>query len=123
MVHTKRVYESAAKEDGTRILVERLWPRGIRKEALPLDAWCKEVAPSPALRQWFRHDPEKWNEFERRYRAELDANPGPLQPLLKAARHGPLTLLYSSRDTEHNNARVLQAYLQEQLANSKIRAH
>lgn len=115
MIHTKRVYEAAAKEDGARFLVERLWPRGIKKEALHLEAWIKDAAPSQSLRQWFNHDPAKWEEFERRYRAELEADPRHWQPLGEAAQRGPITLLYSAHDTEHNSALVLQAYLEGHL--------
>ena len=111
MIHIKRVYETPAKEDGARFLVERLWPRGIKKEALPMKAWCKDVAPSADLRRWFSHDPAKWKEFQARYRAELDKNPAAWQPLRDAARLGPITLLYSSHDTEHNSAVVLASYL------------
>jgi len=115
MIHIKRVYEECAKEDGERYLVERLWPRGIKKEALHMKAWCKDAAPSHELHRWFSHDPAKWKEFQSRYRAELDANPAGWQMLLESARHGTTTLLYSSHDTEHNNAAALQAYLKEQL--------
>ena len=113
MIQTKRVYEPAAKTDGRRLLVERLWPRGVKKEALALAGWCKEVAPSHELRKWFNHDPAKWKEFQRRYRAELDANPEIWQPLLEAAKAGNLTLLFSAHDTEHNNAVVLKKLLEE----------
>ena len=115
MIRIKRVYEPAAKEDGERFLVERLWPRGIKKEALPMKAWCKEAAPSTELRRWFQHDPAKWKEFQKRYRAELDKNLPSLQPMLESARHGPITLLYSSHDTERNNAVVLASFLEEHL--------
>ena len=115
MIQTKRVYEPVAKTDGQRFLAERLWPRGIKKEALALAGWCKEAAPSHELRKWFDHDPAKWREFQRRYRAELDARPEPWQPLLEAAKGGNLTLLFSARDTEHNNAVVLKAWLEERL--------
>jgi len=111
MIHIKRVYEAVAKEDGERFLVERLWPRGIKKEALHMNAWCKDAAPSADLRRWFNHDPAKWKEFQSRYRAELDENPAAWQLLRDAARRGPITLLYSSHDTEHNNAVVLASYL------------
>lgn len=113
MIALKRAYEPAASTDGTRILIERLWPRGVKKTDLPLDAWIKDVAPSTELRQWFSHDPAKWPEFQRRYRAELDAHPVVLTPLRAAARHGRLTLIYSSHDTEHNNAVVLREVLQK----------
>ena len=115
MIQIKRVYESAARTDGRRFLVERLWPRGIKKEALALTGWCKEAAPSHELRKWFDHDPVKWLEFQRRYRAELEARPETWQPLLEAARAGNLTLLFSAHDTEHNNAVDLKARLEEQL--------
>jgi uncharacterized protein YeaO (DUF488 family) len=115
MIQIKRTYEPAARGDGRRILVERLWPRGIAKEALVLDAWMKDVAPSTALRQWFGHRVERWEEFRRRYRAELDANPEAWQPILDAARRGRVTLLYSARDTAHNGAVVLREYLAERL--------
>lgn len=111
-IHAKRVYEEAAKSDGARFLVERLWPRGLKKEALAMEAWLKEVAPSGTLRAWFSHDPKKWAEFQRRYRAELDAHPEAWRPILDAARRRAVTLLYSSRDTEHNNAVALLAYLE-----------
>jgi uncharacterized protein YeaO (DUF488 family) len=116
MIQIKRVYEPPAKEDGVRVLVERLWPRGMKKEALPMAAWCRDVAPSDGLRRWFSHDPAKWKEFQRRYRAESAANPAACQPLLDAARQGNLTLLYSARDTEHNNAIVLKSYLEGRLS-------
>ena len=115
MIQVKRVYEPTAKADGQRFLVERLWPRGIRKEALALTGWCKEVAPSHELRKWFSHDPAKWKEFQQRYRAELEAKPENWQPLLEAAKAGSLTLLFSAHDTEHNNAVVLKTWLEERL--------
>jgi uncharacterized protein YeaO (DUF488 family) len=107
-----RVYGNEAGDGRTRYLVERLWPRGVRKEALALTAWLKDVAPSPELRRWFAHDPAKWDEFRRRYVAELDANPAAWQPLLDAARGGDVVLLYSARDREHNSAVVLREYLE-----------
>ncbi len=113
MIQTKRIYEVAEPEDGTRFLVERLWPRGIRKESLGADTWLRDVAPSAELRRWFGHDPAKWEEFRRRYVAELDAEPEAWRPILEAARQGNVTLLYSARDTEHNSARVLAEYLFE----------
>ncbi len=115
MITARRVYETSGGGSEHRFLVERLWPRGIKKENLHMEAWLKEVAPSPALRQWFSHDPAKWAEFRRRYRAELDRHPEMLKPLLEAARHGNVTLLYSARDIEHNSAVVLKDYLQEHL--------
>ena len=115
MLAVKRVYEAPGADDGVRFLVERLWPRGINKENLIMDAWLKEVAPSGGLRRWFDHDPAKWDEFQRRYRAELDAKPNVWKPLLKASKRGNVTLLYSTRDTEHNNAVVLKSYLEERM--------
>lgn len=112
MIALKRAYEPAAPEDGTRILVERLWPRGVAKAKLPLDGWNKQVAPSTGLRQWFGHDPAKWPEFQRRYRDELRSQGAALQPLRAAARRGRLTLVYSSRDAGHNNAVALKQILE-----------
>lgn len=111
MIKIKRAYDTPSPEDGRRILVDRLWPRGIKKEALVADAWLKDVAPSTALRIWFGHREERWREFRRRYERELRANPAAVAPLLDAARKGSLTLLYSARDTEHNAAVVLRGYL------------
>jgi uncharacterized protein YeaO (DUF488 family) len=119
MIRIKRVYDPPAKDDGTRFLVERLWPRGMKKEALHMAAWCKEVAPSNELRRWFSHDPAKWKEFQRRYRAELTANRAACQPLLDAAKRGDITLLYSAHDMDHNNAKVLKSYLEEGLTRKK----
>lgn len=113
MFRLQRVYEDRGEAAGARFLVERLWPRGVRKEALRLDAWLKDVAPSPALRTWYGHDPARWEEFQRRYRAELDANPGALAPLEEAARRGDVVLLYSARDPERNSALLLKTYLEE----------
>jgi uncharacterized protein YeaO (DUF488 family) len=119
MLKIKRAYEPPEPSDGRRLLVERLWPRGMKKEALAADAWVKEVAPSTELRKWFGHRPERWDEFRRRYRDELAANPEAWAPILDAANHGPVTLLYSAHDTEHNGALVLREYLAER---SKRRA-
>lgn len=111
MISLKRAYDPASKDDGVRFLVERLWPRGVKKSALRLDAWLKDVAPSTELRQWFSHDPAKWTEFRRRYSAELHAKPEALEPIVNAARRGRVTLVFSSHDTERNNAVVLRTYL------------
>ncbi len=119
MIQIKRVYEPKARGDGVRFLVERLWPRGIKKEDLDARAWLKDVAPSPELRKWFSHDPAKWDEFKARYQAELDKEPEAWKPLLEAARQGTVTLLYSARDTEHNSALLLQQYLERKLAKGK----
>lgn len=115
MVQIKRVYDSSASTDGARFLVERLWPRGMKKTSLKMDAWLKDAAPSAELRRWFDHDPAKWAEFQRRYRAELDAHPESWGPLFARARRGRVTLLYSSHDVEHNNAVVLRDYVSAKL--------
>ncbi len=115
MITLQRVYDQTSGADRPRFLVERLWPRGVKKSALEIDAWIKEVAPSAKLRSWFAHDPAKWQEFRRRYFEELNANPGAWAGLLDAARRGNVTLVFSSRDTEHNNAVALRDYLQAKL--------
>ncbi len=115
MLKTKRVYENKKVSDGTRFLVERLWPRGIKKDELKMKAWLKDVSPSPALRKWFAHDPAKWQEFQKRYRAELKANRDVWKPIVEAAKRGDVTLLYSARDTEHNSALVLKSFLEKHL--------
>jgi len=114
MIELRRVYEPR-QTHGTHFLVERLWPRGIRKESLHFTDWLKDVAPSDALRRWFQHDTAKWTEFQRRYRIELDRHPNTWAPILVAARGGDVTLLYSSHNTEHSNAVVLRDYLTERL--------
>jgi uncharacterized protein YeaO (DUF488 family) len=110
MILLKRAYDRPTRADGKRLLVERLWPRGIKKSDLPLDDWVKDVAPSTELRKWFSHDPAKWTEFRRRYRAELVTKPEIWKPLLEAARKSTITLVYSSHDTEQNNAVVLKEF-------------
>jgi len=105
------VYEPAVSGDGTRFLVERLWPRGVKKSALEMDAWLKDVAPSTELRQWFSHDPAKWGDFCERYFRELRAHRGALEPIIAASKRGTVTLLYSSHDAEHNNAVALKDYI------------
>ena len=117
----KRVYDSVLPTDGRRLLVERLWPRGVSKAKLRVDAWLKEVGPSTELRQWFSHDPGKWSEFRRRYFRELDSRPEAWQPIVSAARHGSVTLVYSSHDTEHNNAVALKEYIEAKRAH--VTAH
>ncbi len=110
-VQLKRVYEAPSKTDGTRILVDRLWPRGLTKEKADVDLWLKEIAPSNELRKWFAHDPAKWREFKARYKAELKNNAAQLALLKRAITTGPSTLLYGAKDTEHNEAVVLQDLL------------
>lgn len=115
MIQVKRVYDPLDSHDGKRFLVERLWPRGMKKESLAMDAWLKDVAPSDELRRWFGHEPAKWIEFTHRYIAELEKTPAALAPLLEAAQQGPVTLLYSSHDQEHNSALVLMSYLKDRI--------
>jgi uncharacterized protein YeaO (DUF488 family) len=115
MIKLKRAYDDPETADGRRYLVDRLWPRGVKKTDLKLDDWAKSVAPSTDLRHWFGHDPARWDEFQKRYRHELDDNPEGWQPLLAAAREGTITLVYAARDTEHNEAVTLKAYLEEHL--------
>jgi len=119
MIKLKRVYEAAASSDGSRVLVERLWPRGVRKANLRIDAWLKEIGPSNDLRRWFAHDSKKWDVFRERYFAELDSTPKVWKGLVQAARRGPITLIYSSRDPEHNNAVALKDYLQTKMKRAK----
>jgi uncharacterized protein YeaO (DUF488 family) len=108
MIKIKRVYEKPAKEDGWRVLVDRLWPRGMKKEAAHLDIWMKDVAPSDALRKWFGHKPEKWGEFQKKYRGELKKKKELVAELKKMAKdHGTVTLLFGAKDEEHNEAVVL----------------
>ncbi|CUI15755.1 uroporphyrin-III methyltransferase [Candidatus Protochlamydia naegleriophila] len=114
-IQLKRVYDPATKDDGMRILVERLWPRGIKKEDLDLDLWLKEIAPSTELRQWFSHDSAKWQEFEKKYKAELDHTPEAVAQIFNQLKHSTITLLYSSKDTEHNSALYLQHYLEDKI--------
>ncbi|MDE2270820.1 MAG: DUF488 family protein [Xanthomonadaceae bacterium] len=118
----KRANEPASKADGARILVDRLWPRGQSKEKLQLTAWVKEIAPSSGLRQWFGHDPAKWQEFRKRYRAELDANPDAVAELQGLLRANPnATLLFMAHDEQHSNAVVLAEYLREHPPRPRIR--
>lgn len=110
-IRIKHVSQGASPSDGTRVLVDRLWPRGRTKASLPLDRWCREIAPSTELRQWFRHDPRKWREFQRRYRRELAADRVVLRALVAIADRGTLTLVFAASDREHNNAVALKAAL------------
>ena len=119
MIHLKRVYEKKGSRDGKRFLVERLWPRGLRKAEVQMYAWEKDAGPSDRLRKWFSHDPGKWTEFQRRYFAELEKRPEAWRPILEAAGHGAVTLLYSSHETEYNNAVALKRFLEAKLARGK----
>jgi len=121
MIKVKRTYDLPVAADGRRILVERLWPRGMKKEALAADAWMKDVAPSTELRKWFDHRVERWEEFRRRYQNELSANADAWKPILDAEEGGPVTLLYSAHDTQHNGAIVLRDYLAARQAKRPVR--
>ncbi len=110
-IKVKRVYDQACEADGTRILVDRLWPQGITKQQLHHDQWLQEVAPSNGLNRWFAQRLERWPEFRQRYSAELDAQPEGVRALCSALESGPVTLLYSATDTKHNNAVALREYL------------
>jgi uncharacterized protein YeaO (DUF488 family) len=110
-IKTKRVYQEPDHADGTRVLVDRLWPRGLTKERARIDMWLKDIAPSTELRKWFSHDPKKWTEFQTRYRQELKSKDDQLAVLKEKVIQGPVTLLYGARDEEHNEAVVLQAML------------
>jgi uncharacterized protein YeaO (DUF488 family) len=110
-VRLKRAYEPPAADDGTRILIDRLWPRGVKKTDAAIDEWMKEIAPSSALRKWFGHDPERWQEFRRRYQSEIRQHPEQFERLRTLARYGPITLVFSARDEAHNDAVVLKDLL------------
>ncbi len=118
MIQLKRVYDKPEPHDGTRFLIERLWPRGVRKADVHEDGWVKDAGPSDGLRKWFSHDPEKWTEFQRKYFAELDTRPEAWEPILKATERGTVTLLYSSHDMEHNNAVALKRYIEKKVAHA-----
>lgn len=112
MIQLKRIYDPSKKEDGLRVLVDRLWPRGVSKEKAKLDLWMKEIAPSDSLRKWFGHEPDKWDEFQSRYKKELEEKKELLQELrLLEQKHKIITLLFAAKDTKHNNAVVIQSLL------------
>ncbi len=112
-IKLKRAYEAPAKSDGKRILVERLWPRGVTKEKAALDDWVKEIAPSPELRKWYDHDPEKWPEFKKRYRKELNANSEEVDRLSEMCKGAAVTFVYAAKDEARNSAVVLKAYIEK----------
>ena len=112
-LQVKRVYEKPERTDGTRILVDRLWPRGLSKQAARLTMWLKDIAPSTELRDWFGHDPGRWTEFETRYKAELASNHAAVATLAEYLREGKVTLLYGAKDEAHNNALVLAEYMRK----------
>ncbi len=114
-IHIKRVYEPPAEEDGIRVLVDHLWPRGIKKETAAIDDWLKDIAPSTELRKWFGHDPEKWEEFKRRYFSELDKNREAVAELAQKAKTETVTLVFSAKEERFNNAIALKEYLENRL--------
>lgn len=114
-LHIKRVYDERSSTDGYRVLIDKLWPRGIKKEKVHLDNWMKDIAPSNELRNWFKHDPKKWTEFKQRYIQELNTKKDTVSELLKHLDKQDVTLLYSAKDEEHNNAVALQEYLNKKL--------
>ncbi|MEW5943922.1 MAG: DUF488 family protein [Pseudomonadota bacterium] len=120
-IHVKRIYDEAADEDGFRVLVDRLWPRGVTKQGAKIDAWFKDLAPSNELRKWYGHDTEKWDEFRNRYFSELDRKPEQVAELAAKARAGRTTLLYAAADTRFNNAVALREYLDRVLSPPRAR--
>lgn len=112
-IRIRRAYEPPARGDGYRVLIDRIWPRGVAKADLALDDWQRDLAPSTRLRQWFGHDPARWPEFQKRYRAELAEHPDAVHELLARARKGRLTIVYGARDERHNNAVALRSYLED----------
>jgi uncharacterized protein YeaO (DUF488 family) len=117
----KRVYEAPAEGDGYRVLIDRLWPRGLKKEAVSMDVWARELAPSTELRKWFGHDPARWDEFRQRYAAELADSADVWQALARRSAKEPVTLLYGARDEEHNDAVALKALMEQWLRRHKPR--
>lgn len=120
-VRVKRIYEQPSAQDGCRVLVDRLWPRGLKKDRARVDRWLRDLAPSGPLRKWFAHDPARWEEFVRRYHAELDGRADAVAELLQLCEHGPLTLLFAARDISRNNAVALEAYLKHIVARRSTR--
>jgi len=111
-IRVKRVYEEPEESDGRRVLVDRLWARGLSKEKAKVNVWIKEIAPSTELRRWYGHDPKKWTEFKSRYAAELESNPGPVEEILRKIQAGTVTFLYSSKEEQLNNAVALKEYIE-----------
>ena len=122
-VQIRRAYDQPRRGDGYRVLVDRVWPRGVSKDDLKLDEWRKEIAPSTRLRKWFGHDPERWAGFQERYFAELELKQDAVRDLVKRARQGRITLVYGARDPEHNQAVALGAYLRARAAGRQPRVH
>lgn len=113
MIQLKRVYETPSKDDGQRILVERLWPRGLSKEKAKIDTWLKDIAPSTELRTWYNHELPKWPEFQKKYREELRANKAAVEQLKELLKKGKTTFVYAAKDTEHNSAVVLKEFIEK----------
>ena len=113
MIHLKRAYDKPSKDDGVRILVERLWPRGVAKEKAAIDVWLKDIAPSTELRKWYNHEPEKWKDFQKKYRAELKEKGDVLSLLKHRMQEGAVTFVYAAKDEERNSAVVLKSYLEK----------
>ncbi len=113
----KRIYDLYDKEDGYRILVDRLWPRGVSKEKAHIDLWLKDISPSTELRKWFGHDPDKWEEFKRKYRKELSKNSSAVSKLTEIANQNTITLLYAAKDTDHNEAKAIKEYIETKRLN------
>jgi uncharacterized protein YeaO (DUF488 family) len=111
-IRLKRVYDPPSRSDGTRVLVDRLWPRGISKDELRIDLWAKDLAPSTELRKWFNHDPAKWDEFKRRYRKELDEHPAAVDAIFERLRQGDVTLVFAAKDADISNAAALKEYVE-----------
>jgi uncharacterized protein YeaO (DUF488 family) len=122
MIRVKRAYDPSVPDDDPCFLVDRLWPRGVKKENLRMEGWLKDAAPSDELRKWFGHDPSRWSEFCRRYEAELEANSDAWRPLLDKAGKGDITLLFSAHDRERNNAVALRAFLEKRLGGDSAKA-
>lgn len=122
LVGIKRIYEPAVKGDGYRILVDRLWPRGVSKVAARIDLWMRDIAPSTTLRRWFNHDPARWEEFRRRYQAELQEKTALLATITEQAKTSPVTLVYSAKDEQHNQAVALQGFLLKRPAKRRVKS-
>jgi uncharacterized protein YeaO (DUF488 family) len=123
MIKIKRAYDEVSDDDGYRILVGRLWPRGVTKERAAVDLWLKDVSPSTELRKWFGHDPKKWDEFQGRYWKELEHKPGDIEIIMRKAKEGTVTLIYSARDREHNAAVALKEYLERREKSPIVAMH
>jgi uncharacterized protein YeaO (DUF488 family) len=119
-IRLKRAYEIAGRHDGTRILIDRVWPRGVRKADAVIDLWLKEIAPSTKLRKWFGHDPGKWLEFKRRYFCELDNNEVSVEQLSEMTQNGTVTLVFAARNEKYNNAVALKEYVEQRAENQKV---